>query len=420
MRILTVFLLWLTAMAFVQAHAEIRSVAVAGDGDLTRLTIETGSDSEGDVFLSLADGQPVIEFVPSDASVSPDAYLGQPTGAVIAYTLNSDRVSFELSHAMMVMRELAPPPEAGAQTRRFIIDLTRVSSARYNRAAKRDAKRLAAALSPAREPTVTLAAATPSATETVSPEAQPSAPPSLKPWGLDRFVDLAQARKKVIVIDPGHGGRDPGTSSIVGGQEKTIVLSASLVLKDYLSQDARYDVYLTRTTDIYVDHEDRVSKARDWGADLFISMHVDASGSPRTDGASVYSIDTKGERRKEGAARDNGWHMKTGEAQSAEVEGILKDLIKRETKSNSAIFAELVLPELAQAGPLLKNPFRRDNLAVLLAPDVPAVLIELGFITNSADAKRLKSKRGQQKAAKAIKRAIDAYFDRQDLILAAN
>ncbi|MEM7494447.1 MAG: N-acetylmuramoyl-L-alanine amidase, partial [Pseudomonadota bacterium] len=84
------------------------------------------------------------------------------------------------------------------------------------------------------------------------------------------------------------------------------------------------------------------------------------------------------------------------------------------------IFAELVLPELASSGPLLKNPLRKDNFAVLLAPDVPAALIELGFITNRADAKRLRSKRGQENAAKALKRAIDAYFDRQALMLASN
>lgn len=92
----------------------------------------------------------------------------------------------------------------------------------------------------------------------------------------------------------------------------------------------------------------------------------------------------------------------------------------RETKSNSSIFAGFLVPELGQAGPLLRNTHRQKNLFVLLAPDVPAVLVEIGFLTNKADSKRLKSKRGRKKSAEAIKRAIDAYFDRQDLLLATN
>ncbi|MEL7230906.1 MAG: N-acetylmuramoyl-L-alanine amidase, partial [Pseudomonadota bacterium] len=375
------------------------------------ITIETGTDVDGDIFLSLAGDTPLIEFVPSRAAIAGDAFLGDPTGAVAAYTLHPNRVSFELSAPMLVLRELAPPPSEGEVSRRFIVDLTAVSDARFRRSAARDADALSAALTApiqiaATEPDENIAAAAPA--------------PSFKPWGLDTLLDAAKAPRKIIVIDPGHGGRDPGASSSFGGNEKDIVLAVSKLLKARLEADPRYDVYLTRDSDVYVDHEDRVSKARDWKADLFISVHVDASRSPETNGASVYSIDARGERRKEGAARQNGWHMPIGEVESSAVEGILKDLVKRETKSNSVIFGEMVLPELASAGPLLRNPFRKNNFAVLLAPDVPAVLLELGFITNRADAKRLKSKRGQAESADAIKRAIDAYFDRQDLKLAAN
>ena len=388
--------------------AEILSIAVAGDTELTRITIETDVRTDADIFLIFENATPIIDFVPTHSDIADTAFLGEPTGAIEAYTIDPDKVSFELRSPMMIMRELAPPPEVGDASRRYIIDLTAVSEARFMRAAERDTKRRERQ----RSDVISIVA------EPVTPK--PATAPSLKPWGLDTFVEIIETSRKVIVIDPGHGGRDPGTSSILGGQEKKIVLEASKRLKALLEEDARYEVYLTRETDVYVEHEDRVSKARDWGADLFISIHVDASGSLGTDGASVYSIDSRGERRKETAARQNGWHMQTGAVDSGTVETILEDLIKRETKSNSAIFAEMVLPELSQAGPLLENPFRRNNLAVLLAPDVPAVLIELGFITNRADAKRLKSRGGQDKAAKAIKRAIDAYFDRQDLILAPN
>lgn len=404
-----IFLLFLSLFWVVSASAQINSISVAGDTDLTRITIETDRTNEGDAFLSYRDGVPVIEFVPRNATLVERVSLGEPTGGVQSYTLNTDRISFELAAPMMILRELAPPPQRDEATRRYIIDLTTISQARFMRAAKRDEKELAQRLN-ARLPDSTIPAI-----------AQPTGPaPSFKPWGLDTALESVTASGKVIVIDPGHGGRDPGTSSIVGGQEKDIVLAASLRIKAVLQANPRYEVYLTRETDIYVDHEDRVSKARNWGADLFISIHVDASGSPGTNGASVYSIDTRGERRKAGAARQNGWHLRTGEVDSSAVETILEDLIKRETKSNSGIFAEMVLPELAEVGPLLKNPFRRDNLAVLLAPDVPAVLIELGFITNRADARRLKSSTGQAEIAEAIGRAVDAYFDRQDLVMAEN
>lgn len=160
--------------------------------------------------------------------------------------------------------------------------------------------------------------------------------------------------------------------------------------------------------------------ARNWGADLFISVHADAAGAPTVSGASVYTISTRGEARIEGTAKKFGWELPIEDGTSVEVSNILQDLTLRETKSNSSIFAEFLVPELGKAGPLVRNSHRQGNLFVLLAPDVPAVLVEIGFLTNRDDARRLKSERGRRKSAEAIKRAIDAYFDRQDLILATN
>ncbi|MEM9225488.1 MAG: N-acetylmuramoyl-L-alanine amidase, partial [Pseudomonadota bacterium] len=228
------------------------------------------------------------------------------------------------------------------------------------------------------------------------------------------------APRHKIAIDPGHGGRDPGAPVVTGGEEKSIVLQTSLKLQEFLEKDPRYDVMLTRTKDVYVEHEDRVSMAREWGADLFISVHADAALKPDISGASVYTISTRGERRIEGTAVKYGWEIPIEGAANDEVEGILTDLVKRETKSNSAIFADFLVSELAEAGPLLRNTHRQGNLFVLLAPDVPAVLVEIGFLSNKQDARRLKSSTGRRKSAEAIKRAIDTYFDRQELLLASN
>ncbi|MEL7482225.1 MAG: N-acetylmuramoyl-L-alanine amidase, partial [Pseudomonadota bacterium] len=206
-----------------------------------------------------------------------------------------------------------------------------------------------------------------------------------------------------------------------GAVERAIVLSAAHSLKRMLDPNPRYEVHLTRTEDVYVDHEDRVTLARNWGADLFISLHADAAAKPSVMGASVYTISTKGEARIDRTAQQNNWELpiETGEAPD-EVTGILEDFLKRETKSNSERFAAMMIPELERAGPLLRNTHRNGNFFVLLAPDVPAVLLEMGFLTNLSDARRLSSEQGRRRVMAAVARSIDAYFDQAELLMAQN
>lgn len=389
--------LWLSAAA----SGQVDSISIAGDGTYTRVTISSNQQLEAETRLGDVMGQPAIDWLSRDLNVSLDAYLARPTGGITAYTLRQDGISFELDRPMMVTRSLEVPP-TGRETRyRYIVDLSEVSGQRFAQAL-------------AREQDVLAASARQESTQIAAPSVKPRA------LGAARRPAALSRGPYTIVIDPGHGGRDPGALSVIGGKEKVIVLQAAKSLAQELDRDPRYKVHLTRDSDVYVEHEDRVSKARDWGADLFISLHADAAGAASISGASVYTISTRGERRIEGTADRFGWEIPLETSASEEVSGILEDLVKRETKSNSAVFAELLLPELAQAGPLLRNSHRRGNLFVLLAPDIPAVLIEIGFLTNRDDAKRLASPVGRQKSASAIKRAIDAYFDRQELRLASN
>ncbi|MEL6324846.1 MAG: N-acetylmuramoyl-L-alanine amidase, partial [Pseudomonadota bacterium] len=155
--------------------------------------------------------------------------------------------------------------------------------------------------------------------------------------------------------------------------------------------------------------------------DLFISLHADAAAKPSVMGASVYTISTKGEARIDRTAQQNNWQLpiETGEAPD-EVTGILEDFLKRETKSNSERFAAMMIPELERAGPLLRNTHRNGNFFVLLAPDVPAVLLEMGFLTNLSDARRLSSEQGRRRVMAAVARSIDAYFDQAELLMAQN
>ena len=392
----------LSALCIVSAsQAQVDSISIAGDGAYTRVTIASHQPLSPETRLSDVLGQPAIDWLSPNLDVTLDAYLARPTGGVTAYTLRADGINFELDRPMMVTRALEVPPTGREARYRYIVDLSEVSAQRYAVALAREYEN------------------TSDTSNTAGVNAALS--PSVKPitLGAPRSAGLNRG-PYTIVIDPGHGGRDPGALSVIGGQEKVIVLQAAKSLAQELSRDPRYEVHLTRSTDVYVEHEDRVSMARNWGADLFISLHADAAGAPSINGASVYTISTRGERRIDGTANKFGWEIPIETTASEEVSGILEDLVKRETKSNSAVFAELLIPELARAGPLLRNTHRRGNLFVLLAPDIPAVLIEIGFLTNREDAKRLSSAVGRQKSAQAIKRGIDAYFDRQELRLASN
>lgn len=403
---------WLAATG----AAQVQSIGIAGDGEFTRITITSENAIRPDIFLrETVDGM-VIEMVPDVFELSAQPFYSEPTGGIYAYTLDKDRVVFELDRPMMVMREIDLPPSGSERLYRFILDLSGVSEARFRNAARRDETRFARF-----EAARAASPETPASVEVadIVPEVRPDAPSS-KPVSIGALMQMAARQRRVIVIDPGHGGRDPGALAIVGGKESDIVLKTSLKLKQMIEQDPRYVVRLTRETDIYVEHEDRVAMARNWGADLFISVHADAAGAPTVSGASVYTISTRGEARIEGTAKKFGWELPIEDGTSVAVSNILQDLTLRETKSNSSIFAEFLVPELGKAGPLVRNSHRQGNLFVLLAPDVPAVLVEIGFLTNRNDARRLKSERGRRKSAEAIKRAIDAYFDRQDLILATN
>ncbi|MEL7109215.1 MAG: N-acetylmuramoyl-L-alanine amidase [Pseudomonadota bacterium] len=421
MRAVTVFLLFAMALlGSVTSAAQVQSVGVAGDGEFTRITITSNDAFRPDVFLRETEDGLIIEMVPEQFRLADQPFYAEPTGGVFAYTLDKDRIVFELEQPMMVMREIDLPPTGNEHLYRYILDLSGVSLARFSSAAKRDATRFAR-FEAARYAAAEAALLSPpqAADTTTLTESQPDTP-STKPASFGAMVQMAAQQRRVIVIDPGHGGRDPGALAVIGGKESEIVLDTSLKLKKLIEKDPRYVVRLTRETDVYVEHEDRVTMARDWGADLFISVHADAAGKPTVRGASVYTISTRGEARIDRTAKRFGWDMPFEDGNTEEVTDILQDLTVRETKSNSAIFAEFLVPELQQAGPLLRNTHRQENFFVLLAPDVPAVLVEIGFLTNRDDARRLKSERGRRKSAEAIKRAIDAYFDRQDLLFASN
>ena len=222
--------------------------------------------------------------------------------------------------------------------------------------------------------------------------------------------------RPVIVIDAGHGGTDPGAAGPDGSKESAATLAAAVALSDILKATGRYEVVLTRSKDVRLAHEERSRIARDAKAELFISLHADAHSDAKVRGGSVYTLSDEGTERSAREALAQGNYSVFDldlAAADREVGGILYGLAQRRTANESDRFAELLIAKLAGVTPLLNNTHRRGNFKVLLAPDVPAVLLELAFISNRQDETNLLSPAWRKRSMGAAAAAIDAYFQQR-------
>jgi N-acetylmuramoyl-L-alanine amidase len=243
----------------------------------------------------------------------------------------------------------------------------------------------------------------------ISFDLAPTAPFVPAPAPVERPGRSGQRR--TIVVDACHGGRDPGAVGVTGVREKDVVLDAALKLRDALESRGQYRVALTRDADRFIELEDRVHFARTQNADLFISIHADSNPNRDATGASVYTLSERGAARAQNMIGAQNWDLDLGDAPRQGVtHDILVDLTQRETTNRSGQFAQTVIPRLGQVAPLLRNTHRNAGLFVLLAPDVPAVLIETGFLSNVTDERRLADPRAREAMAGAMAGAVDAYF----------
>lgn len=223
------------------------------------------------------------------------------------------------------------------------------------------------------------------------------------------------ARRPRVVIDAGHGGIDAGAEGASGTQEKTITLAFALELKKKLDDAGKYDVLLTRDRDLFLRLDERVRIARQQEADLFISIHADAIGIRSVRGATVYTVADKASDAEAAAKaiRENLADRIAGieiEDEHHEVADILADLIRRETQTFSLRFAKSLVDELTSSIQMIKNPHRFAGFKVLRAPDVPSVLLELGYLSNVEDEAQLRDAGWRAGAAAAIAAAIDLFF----------
>ncbi len=227
----------------------------------------------------------------------------------------------------------------------------------------------------------------------------------------------AGSGKRIVVLDPGHGGLDSGTIGVNGLMEKDLALAEGLKLARTLRQRG-YTVVLTRTNDSFIPLRQRVAIARANKADIFIALHADSNPDPETTGTSIYTLnDGRSDREASALARrENQSDAIAGVDLSGEnnpVAPILIGLAQRDTRNKSSEFATNALHNLGQVTDLLaRSPHRSASLAVLVAPDVPAVLVELGYLSNNGDAAQMNTDSWRAKVADAIADAVDTQFVR--------
>ncbi len=307
------------------------------------------------------------------------------------------RIVVDLRGPVNVHKHFLLPPTVAIKNHRLVIDFEPATIATYRQ------------MKPAVTQTQTTSIPAPDFQPTPTPQTQFSAP-------AGEFTPKPRPRKtlKIIVIDPGHGGLDPGALG-TRSREKDIVLAFSKELVRQLKATRRYDVYLTRSSDIYIPLRQRVQIARNRNADLFISIHADAIKKKNIRGLSVYTLSEKASDREAAALakKENQSDIIAGVDfgdQLPEVTNILIDLAQRDTKNASVKFAESLISSVRGKTLLLDRTHRFAGFRVLKAPDVPSVLVELGFITNRTDEKQLSSSKWRRRVTTGMVEAIDNYF----------
>jgi N-acetylmuramoyl-L-alanine amidase len=368
--------------------AGVMRVRMGGDHQSTRVVIELDRSAKGRLVSDIADLSRVVLSLPG---VDVDGDLqGRGSGLVRDWSVDRSsggaRVALNLSGRASVKRRFLLPPGDGVAVYRYVMDLE-----------------------------AAVAAAPPAPLNVTQPSRPVIAPDYAEPPTMGDSWSGAHTQRKsgkrVIVIDPGHGGKDPGASG-AAALEKGITLAAAKSLKQKLERTGRYSVILTRSSDVYIPLETRVSVARRAEADLFISLHADAGPDRVIRGASVYTLSERGADRaaRKVLSRDDWFRDVSLPGRDPAVNRILLDLTQRATKNRSASFARTLLARLEGRTPLLNRSHRDAGFMVLLAPDVPAVLLEMGFITNAQDEAALSDPGRRNRILDGVAGAVDEYF----------
>lgn len=374
------------AQGAVADDLEVASIRLGSHDNQTRFVLDLSEEVKPRIF-TLSDPYRVVVDLPAATFNIPRENGEDGRGLVKGYRYGlfrpgNSRLVIDMAGPGKVAKVFSLPPAEG-KGHRLVIDLEPVSHDLF----------LASAGWPKD-------GSGPSRAETV-PLRKPSSEPK-----RDKYV---------IAIDAGHGGIDPGAIGRSGLKEKTITMAVASNLKKQLQATGKYDVVMVRDGDIFHSLRDRVTIARKAKADLFISLHADTIKNRSVRGAAVYTLSDTASDKEAGelASKENRSDIIAGVDTtdvSSDVSMILIELSMREAKNRSAHFAQVLMPELGKETKLLRNTHRFAGFRVLKAPDVPSVLIELGYMSNAQDEKNLRSKDWQRRVAGAIGNGVDAYF----------
>jgi N-acetylmuramoyl-L-alanine amidase len=381
-----------------------------GDTASTRVVLELSEAASAEVVSNgAADGHVVLDF--SRLTVG-DGLDGQGRGLVKAWSIDKSRgrarLSLDLNGHGHVRRRFLLPPGDGVSVYRYVLDIDADGPVKAPPKAE-----VAAQARPQLAQADTAPLMSPRFPQ--DPEAQTEALVPQKASLTDAVSSKASRRaplaRKIIVIDAGHGGHDPGALGS-RSHEKDVTLAAAKALKTRLEESGRFKVVMTRDGDVYIPLEQRVKIARASNADLFISLHADSGGDPKVRGATVYTLSSHGVDRTAKSVFGGGFMNVQLPGRDLSVKQILLDLTQRHTLNRSGAFAETLLEHISTRTELLRRSHRDAGYMVLLAPDVPAVLLEMGFITNPQDETALTDREKRLRLMDAVGDAIEAYFDK--------
>jgi N-acetylmuramoyl-L-alanine amidase len=366
---------------------------LAGDAKQTRFVLDLDKPIQHRAFV-LADPYRVVIDIPQVSFQLPPGVGTAGRGLIKAFRYGlvmpgGSRIVFDLTGPAKIANSYVLEA-ANGQPPRLVLELTEVDRTAFMQSLGDSRPELRPAVGEAK------AAVPPTV------PAKPAGPPDNRP---------------VIVIDPGHGGPDNGTQA--GGSdfvEKNLVLTFAQALRDRIEKSGKYRVVMTRNEDVFVALDERVRIARNQSAALFVSIHADAlpKGEGDAQGATIYTLsekasDAKAERLAEAENRSDSIAGVTISEEPV-VADILIDLAQRETRTFSNRFARVLMNEMKSTVRMHQHPLKSAGFRVLKAPDVPSVLVELGYVSNKGDREHLVSDSWRNKAVGAMSQAVDAFL----------
>ena len=369
------------AITAVEAYAKntIKDVRTGQQADGIRIVLDGTEDFDYDAFLLDSPNRLVIDLKDTQISGTPkiaknklisDFRIGSQS------KINGKRLVFELNNNVNIKKKFIIEPQAGQKNWRLVIDLS----------------------------------------------SQGLSDPYPKS-NLKNTYSGAVKRKKIVVLDPGHGGKDPGAiGRSYRTYEKNITLSMGKELQKQLEAKG-FKVYMTRSTDIFIPLRKRVAIARNYHADLFISIHADSALNRNARGLSVYTLSEKASDKEAEALaeRENKADIIDGmdfSDNSPEINDVLISLSQNDSRNKSSKFAGYVVTEMKKRVKLVSNAHKFAGFAVLKAPDIPSVLIELGYLSNYSEEKFLRQPSYRKKLGEAITKSVVRYFKDPEVVSA--